>query len=156
MHARRDAGATEELFGQRIEYRGLKSKAAPFPRIPFAEAMEQFGTDKPDLRNPLRMRDVTPVVGPAGIRAFEGKHVAGMRIWGDAPLSRSQMDRFDGHARDLGAAGLAWFIVEDDRSLRGPLAKFVDPSVQTTLVEAFEAAPGDALLMIAYAERERA
>ena len=130
--------------------------APPFPRIPYAEAMERFGTDKPDLRNPLRMRDATPIIGPAGIRAFEGRHVAAMRIWGDGPLSRSQMDKLDGHARDLGAAGLAWFIVEDDRSLRGPLAKFVEPDIQARLVEAFEARPGEALLMIADADRERA
>jgi aspartyl-tRNA synthetase len=128
----------------------------PFPRIPFAEAMEQYGTDKPDLRNPLRMRDVTPLIGPAGIRAFEDKHVAGMRVWGDAPMSRSAMDKLDSHARDLGAAGLAWFIVEDDRSLRGPLAKFVDAAIQTALVDAFEARPGEALLMIADPERDRA
>jgi aspartyl-tRNA synthetase len=130
--------------------------APPFPRIPFSEAMEQFGTDKPDLRNPLRMRDVTPLVAPAGIRAFEDKHVAGMRVWGDAPMSRSQMDKLDGHARDLGAAGLAWFVVEDDGSLRGPLAKFVEADIQKTLVSAFEAEPGDALLMIADPVRERA
>jgi aspartyl-tRNA synthetase len=128
----------------------------PFPRIPFAEAMEQFGTDKPDLRNPLRMRDATPIIGPAGIRAFEGAHVAGMRIWGDASLSRSQMDRLDGYARELGAAGLAWFIVEEDGSLRGPLAKFVDEAIQPTLVSTFEAEPGDAILMIADPARERA
>jgi aspartyl-tRNA synthetase len=71
-------------------------------------------------------------------------------------MSRSAMDKLDSHARDLGAAGLAWFIVEDDRSLRGPLAKFVDAAIQTALVDAFEARPGEALLMIADPERDRA
>jgi aspartyl-tRNA synthetase len=94
---------------------------APFVRIPFAEAMEQFGTDKPDLRNPLRMQDLTSLLGSAGIRAFEGRSVSAMRVPG-ADLGRSQADRFDAFVRELGAGGLGWFTVQEDGSLKGPLA----------------------------------
>ncbi len=133
-----------------------ETTAPPWPRIPFAEAMEQFGTDKPDLRNPLRMRDATPLVGGAGIRAFADSHVAAMRVRAEGALSRAQLDRFDAHARELGAAGLAWFVVQEDGSLRGPLARHMAAELHTSLVSAFDAEPDDALLMIADPDRTRA
>ena len=71
-------------------------------------------------------------------------------------MSRSLIDRFDSHARSLGAAGLASLIVEEDGSLRGPLAKFISADVQAALIAKFEAKPGDALLLIGDAKRERA
>lgn len=128
----------------------------PFPRISYAEAMERYGTDKPDLRNPLRMCDMTAIVGSAGIRAFAGAHISGMRVRASTPVGRSQLDRFEARAQGRGAAGLAWFVVQDDLSLRGPLAKHVEPDLQATLVSTFEAQPGDALLMLADPDRRRA
>jgi len=135
-----------------------RSTDPPFPRIPFATAMEEFGTDKPDLRNPLRMRDATALLANAGIRAFEGRNVSGMRVRaeGDGSISRSQIDRFEAHARELGAAGLASLTVQDDGLVRGPLAKFVAEDLQRGLVHEFEAQPGDVLLLIADEDRERA
>jgi aspartyl-tRNA synthetase len=128
----------------------------PFPRIPYHEAMERFGTDKPDLRNPLRMRNLTPLLGDAGIRAFADAHISGMRVRSTEPISRSLLDTFDAHARELGAAGLGWFIVQNDGSLRGPLARHLDPGLQSQLISMLEAEPGDALLMIANAKQARA
>jgi aspartyl-tRNA synthetase len=128
----------------------------PVPKIAYRDAMEQFGNDKPDLRNPLRMKDLTPLLSDAGIRAFAGGHISGMRVRGREPLGRSALDRFDAHARELGAAGLAWFIMEDDHSLRGPLARHVDSALQAEVVATLEAEPGDALLMIADPQQTRA
>jgi aspartyl-tRNA synthetase len=128
----------------------------PFPRIPYREAMELYGSDKPDLRNPLRMRDLTPLLADAGIRAFAGAQISGMRVRSDAPITRSQLDRYDAHARHLGAPGLGWFVVNDDGSLRGPLARHLDEALQSRLASALEARPGDALLMIAAPKRELA
>jgi aspartyl-tRNA synthetase len=155
----------EDVFGvvERVMYGLFKEfrpdrpiTDQPFPKIPYREAMEQFGTDKPDLRNPLRMKDLTPLLGHAGIRAFAGGHISGMRVRGREPLGRSALARFDARARELGAAGLAWFIVEDDGSLRGPLARHVDNALQSELVSRLEAEPGDALLMIADPQQARA
>jgi aspartyl-tRNA synthetase len=126
---------------------------APFVRIPFAEAMEQFGTDKPDLRNPLRMHDLSALLGSAGIRAFEGRQVAAMRVPG-ADLGRSQADRFDAFVRELGAGGLGWFTVQEDGTLKGPLAKFTPEDVQASLLEDLEV--GDSLLIVADESREKA
>jgi aspartyl-tRNA synthetase len=130
--------------------------APPFPRIPYDEAMELYGSDKPDLRNPLRMRDLTPVLESAGIRAFADSHVSGMRVRGTGAISRSQLDRYDEHVRHLGAAGLAWFVVNDDGSLRGPLARHLAEDLAVRLVAELEAQPGDALLMIAAPQRAKA
>ena len=155
----------EDVFGvvERVMYGLFKefrpdvpATEQPFPKIPFREAMERFGTDKPDLRNPLRMKDLTPMLADAGIRAFAGGHISGMRVRGREPLGRSALDRFDARARELGAAGLAWFIVEDDGSLRGPLARHVDDVLQRELVSTLEAEPGDSLLMIADPHQVRA
>ena len=151
-------GVVERVFhGLFSEFRPDRAlTSVPFPRIPFDEAMELYGTDKPDLRNPLRMRNLTPLFEDAGIRAFNDSHVAGMRVHGSAPLSRAQLDRYDEHARGLGAAGLAWFVVNDDSTLRGPLVKFMPEDLPARLVSELEAQPGDALLLIADPQREKA
>src|SRR4051794_2326593 len=128
----------------------------PFPRIPFAEAMEAYGTDKPDLRNPLRMRDATELLGNAGIRTFDGKHVSALPLRGIETPPRSQFDRFDQFARDEGAAGLAWFTVQDDGALRGPLARHMAEELQSALIGELELQPRDSLLLIADADRTRA
>jgi aspartyl-tRNA synthetase len=144
------------MYGLFTEIRPDRHVTAPFPRITYPEAMERYGTDKPDLRNPLEMRDLTAVLENAGIRAFAGSHVSGMRVRAETQLARSRLDRYDAHARELGARGLAWFHVEDDGSLRGPLAAHVAEDVQSGLVSACDARAGDTLLMIADPEQERA
>ena len=128
----------------------------PFPRIPYELALERYGTDKPDLRIALTMRDTTDVLAGADVRALSAGHVSAMRVPGPPTLTRSQLDRFDAFVRELGAGGLAWFIVEESGALRGPLAKRLDAEVQRELVAHLDAAPGDALLLIADADKARA
>jgi aspartyl-tRNA synthetase len=127
---------------------------APFPRIPYEIALERYGTDKPDLRIPLTMRDTTDVLAGADVRALSAGHISAMKVPGPPSLTRSQLDRFDAFVRELGAGGLAWFIVEESGStLRGPLAKHLDAGVQRDLVAHLDAAPGDALLLVADADK---
>jgi aspartyl-tRNA synthetase len=127
----------------------------PFPRIPYSEAMATFGTDKPDLRNPLRMSDATDILGGGAVDAFAGRHVIGMALRGQE-IGRSQLDRFGTYAKDIGAAGLAWFVVQEDQALRGPLAKFFDRAAQESIVKHFEVQPGDTILIIAHKDRPKA
>ncbi len=127
----------------------------PFPRIPYEEAMERYGSDKPDLRIPLEMRDLADVFADSGVRALSAGHVSGMRI-PKPELSRADMDRFDEFARELGAGGLAWFFVEPGNSLRGPLARHLEPEVQEAAIAALGAEEGDALLMISDARLQKA
>jgi aspartyl-tRNA synthetase len=130
---------------------------APFPRIPYELALERYGTDKPDLRIPLAMRDTTDVFAGTDVRALSAGHISAMKVPGPPSLTRSQLDRFDAFVRELGAGGLAWFIVEESGStLRGPLAKRLDARVQRDLVAHLDAAPGDALLLIADADKTTA
>jgi aspartyl-tRNA synthetase len=126
----------------------------PFPRIPYDEAMERYGSDKPDLRIPLEMRDVSELFADAGVRALAG-HVSGMRIPGTT-LSRADMDRFDAFAREQGAGGLAWFFVDPGPALRGPLARHLRPETQAGVIATLGAAEGDALLLISDADRNQA
>jgi aspartyl-tRNA synthetase len=127
----------------------------PFPRISYDDAMERYGTDKPDLRISIEMRDVTEVFAGSGVRALELGHVSAMRI-PKPNLSRSDMDRLDAFAREQGAGGLAWFVVEPDSVLRGPLARHLAPELQGAAIKALRAEEGDALLMISHANRTTA
>jgi aspartyl-tRNA synthetase len=101
-------GLMEALFalvGRRVE--------RPFPRLPYAEALERFGTDKPDLRPPFEMRDLTAAAGEAGSEMLKavlaaGGEVKGLLVPGAGSLSRGQLDKLGEKARELGAKGLAW------------------------------------------------
>jgi aspartyl-tRNA synthetase len=101
------------------------------------------------------MTDMTALLGGAGIRAFEGRQVAAMRVPG-ANLGRSQADRFDAFVRELGAGGLGWFTVQEDGTLKGPLAKFTPEDVQGALRTELGAEIGDSILIVADEEREKA
>jgi aspartyl-tRNA synthetase len=100
---------------------------APFARLPYAEAIERYGTDKPDLRFGLPIEDLTGVLARRGFVAFEqaveaGGRVRGIRIPGGAALSRKQVDELTEVARGAGAGGLAT-LKHRDGALSGPLAK---------------------------------
>src|SRR3954453_10743212 len=127
----------------------------PFPRIPYDTAMERYGTDKPDLRNPLTMLDVTAVVAGSGIRAFEGE-VSAMVLGAEHAMSRSQMGTHEDFARELGAGGLASLVVEGDGSVRGPLARHTPDEVRDALVERLGAKPGETILLVSDADRDTA
>src|SRR4051794_17484765 len=127
----------------------------PFPRIPYDTAMERYGTDKPDLRNPLTMLDVTAVVAGSGIRAFEGE-VSAMVLGAEHAMSRSQMGTHEDFARELGAGGLASLVVEEDGSVRGPLARHTPDEVRDALIERVGAKPGETILLVSDADRNTA
>lgn len=146
----------EVLHGLFTELRpNWKTTQPPFPRIAYDDAMERYGSDKPDLRIPLEMRDVTDVFAGSGVRALEAGHVSALRI-PKPQLSRSDMDRFDAFAREQGAGGLAWFLVEPYSILRGPLARHIAPELHRAAIAALGAEEGDALLMISHADRTTA
>ena len=103
------------------------SVTAPFPRLAFAEAMERYGSDKPDLRFGLELGDLTGLLGGRGFRAFDqaaeaGGRVRGLRIPGGSGLSRKQVDALAELAKGAGAGGLAT-LKHQDGKLTGPLAK---------------------------------
>jgi aspartyl-tRNA synthetase len=125
----------------------------PFPRMSHAEAMLRFGTDRPDLRYGIEIRDWSGPAAASGFGVFEGALGAGGVVraivvpGAGEGVSRKVGDELMEEARDLGAKGLVWAAVEGDASLRSPVARFLGG-----LAGGVGAAPGDLVLMVADAE----
>lgn len=127
-----------------------------FPKMTFAEAMRRFGSDKPDLRNPLELIDVADLVKEVEFAVFNGPandpegRVAVLCIPGGAKLSRKQLDEYAKYATIYGAKGLAWMKVNDlEKGLEGiqsPVLKFLSEDVVTALLERTNAKTGDLIL----------
>jgi len=139
-------GVFEEFAG------GATVTPAPFPRIPFAEAMATYGTDKPDLRNPLLIADVTDVFRGSSFAAFATAIAAGAVVRAvPAPDAsgqpRSFFDKLGQWAREQGAPGLGYVVLADGGA-KGPIAKFVDADRLARLVSATGGREGDALFFV--------
>jgi aspartyl-tRNA synthetase len=129
--------------------------ADPFPRMPYAEAMRRYGSDKPDLRFELELVDVADIVKNTEFKVFtdwanaEDGRVVALRAPGAAAYSRKQIDECAAHAAKFGAKGLAWLKVEDAGKGRegtnSPIAKFLDDATLARLIEATGAQTGDAI-----------
>jgi len=129
--------------------------AGPFPRIPYAESMLKYGNDKPDLRNPLVITDVTAVFAREDVtfRAFKGVIEKGgvvraIRAPKVADRPRSFFDKLNGWAQELGAPGLGYVVFEAGAG-KGPIAKFLEAGAQAALREATGAEDGDAVFFVA-------
>ena len=128
---------------------------APFPHLTFDDAMLRFGTDKPDLRNPLEIREMSDAFATSGFKAFAGKTVRALRVPAGGGQTRSFWDRLEERAKNDGAAGLAWLLVEPDLSFKGPIAKFLDAATAETLRSRTESTPGDAVILIADSDKAK-
>ena len=127
-----------------------------FPRMPYAEAMQRFGSDKPDLRNPMELVDVADLVKDVDFKVFSGPansddgRVSVLRVPGGATLSRKQIDEYTKYVAIYGAKGLAWVKVNDLAAglsgLQSPILKFLGEDVAKQIVERTGAADGDLLL----------
>jgi aspartyl-tRNA synthetase len=119
--------------------------------------MLHYGSDKPDLRNPIRIVDVTSAFPASGsFRAFAGKQVRSIRVPKGAERSRSFFDKLEEDAKAAGAKGLAWLLVENDRSMKGPIAKFIGAAETADIQRITGAEPGDAIVFMAEEASERA
>lgn len=125
----------------------------PFPRVTWQEAMDRYGTDKPDTRFEMEINDLSTIFANSGFGVFAGALEAGGTVRGinagPREWSRSRADALTERAKELGAKGLVWMVVEDDGSLRSPVAKFLSEEEKTELIGALGAAPGDVLLLAA-------
>jgi aspartyl-tRNA synthetase len=135
------------LFKEFAPTRGMNS--TPFRRITYDDALLRYGSDKPDLRNPMEIRDLSGLFAASGFAAFAGKTVRALRLPQAANRSRSFFDRLEARAKQEGLRGLAWLSVEADRSLKGPIAKFLTPEEREALASATAAEPGDSIIMAA-------
>ncbi|HIN33756.1 MAG TPA: aspartate--tRNA ligase [Nitrospirales bacterium] len=125
----------------------------PFPRISYQEAMERYGSDKPDLRYGMLLQDVSHVVAESGFKVFKdaiakGGVVKGLAISGMAGASRGETDGLTATAHKLGAKGLAWIKVTDT-GFESPILKFLGESVAQELAKILGGNAGDLLIFVA-------
>jgi aspartyl-tRNA synthetase len=134
---------------------GRRVSPAPFPRITYEDALLKYGSDKPDLRNPLVIVDVSDVFGRADVefKAFKNKTVRAIPAPGAASQPRSFFDKMVEWARsELGAAGLGYVVFEDDRgkfAAKGTIAKFLPSDALENLAQRAGIGAGDALFFAA-------
>jgi aspartyl-tRNA synthetase len=128
--------------------------AKPLPRLTFREAMDRYGSDKPDLRFGLQLRDLSDIFADSEFTVFAGAlagggAIEGLRAPGLGGSTRKELDELTALARTHGAKGLVTLAVQEDGSLKGAAAKFIDDAQVRGLLERLEAGPGDLLLIIA-------
>ena len=142
--------AVESLFvGLFQEFAPARAMTpAPFPRFGYDDVMRRFGTDKPDLRNPLEICELTGLFATSGFKAFAGKTCRAIRIPEGAKQSRSFFDKLEERAKTEGAAGLAWLLVEPGNSLKGPITKFLKPEETAEIVSQTGSKPEDAIIFL--------
>lgn len=135
----------DELLGVEV--------SLPIPRMVYDEAMAKYGSDRPDTRFELFIRDVSEEAAKTDFQVFSkavegGGVVRGLCVPGGASLSRKDIDGCEGIAKSFGAKGLAWVKIEAE-GVKGPIAKFLGEQGEAALREAFGAGEGDLLLMVA-------
>ena len=119
----------------------------------WAEAMERYGSDKPDTRFGMELTDLADAVAGTEFKAFHAAAVKGICVPGAADSSRSTLDGLVDRAKDLGAAGLVWMRVKAGNELESPVAKFLSQPEQSGIVTALGAVAGDLVLIVAGARR---
>ncbi len=132
--------AAEEATGRRPD---------AIERMTWNDAIERYGTDKPDIRFGMELVDATEVFGATEFRAFQGACVKAILARGGGDMSRAVLDRLIERAKQLGAAGLVWMKVGDAGALESPVAKFLSEAEQLGVIDAVGAEPGDLMLIVA-------
>lgn len=131
------------------DFAGKQLVSDDIPRIPYAEAMERYGSDKPDLRYGMELVDLSDVFADSGFSVFKnaiagGGAVKAIRVERGAELSRSQIDKFTDIAKSEGAGGLAYLTYRDGQ-VQSPIAKFMSEAELATIRERTGAQDGDAV-----------
>ncbi len=132
-----------------------KTLEVPFPRLTFKEAMDRYGSDKPDLRFGLPLSEITDLCPGCGFGVFEGAAKAGnmvkaLRLPGRAgEMSRKVLDGLTGLVKPVGAKGVAYIKVKEELAWQGSIAKFFTDEAEVAVNERMGAEPGDVLLFVA-------
>ncbi|MBR2704663.1 MAG: aspartate--tRNA ligase [Clostridia bacterium] len=141
----------QELFVSTFKkFTTWKVDEGPFIRIPYKEAMEKYGIDKPDLRNPLIIQDVTELFKESEFNAFKDKTVKAIVVPGGAEQARKFFDKMTEFAtEEAEAKGLAWVKIDNENVVNGGIAKFVTDDIRDNLEANFGVKPNDAIFFIA-------
>ena len=122
---------------------------APFPRITYNEAMEKYGSDKPDLRFDLELTDCTEFFAETPFRVFQAPYVGAVVMPGGASQPRKQLDAWQEWAKQRGAKGLAYVLVGEDGELSGPVSKNISDAEKAGIAAHTGAQPGDCIFFAA-------
>ena len=134
---------------------GFEVTKAPYPIISYKQAMLEFGSDKPDLRNPLRIIDLSEFFEKCTFKAFIGKTVRAIKV--SVPMSKGFHEKLEKFARnELGMGGLGYLEVLEDGSYKGPIDKFIPEELKGTLKELASLEVGDTIFFIADKEQKAA
>jgi aspartyl-tRNA synthetase len=153
-------GVIEGLVARVVRETGGGEIPLPFTRLDYRDAIARYGSDKPDLRFGMEIVPLEGIVANGGFAVFadavaRGGCAGGLRVEGQAGLSRSRLDALGVRAKELGLGGLAWMKVADG-GLTSPIAKFLSPEILGRIREATGAQDGDLVLVAADADRRKA
>ena len=130
---------------------GYEVTEAPYPVISYNQAMLEYGTDKPDLRNPLKIIDVSEFFERCTFKPFQNKTVRAINV--HAKLSKGQHEKMLKFAQSIGMGGLGYLEVLEDMSYKGPIDKFIPDDMKSELAELAGLAAGDTIFFIADREK---
>mgnify|MGYP004726193609 FL=1 len=133
---------------------GYDVTPAPYPIISYKQAMLEFGTDKPDLRNPLRIVDVTDFFQRCTFKPFHKKTVRAIKV--HANMSKGFHEKLLKFAQSIGMGGLGYLEVKEDKTYKGPIDKFIPDDMKGEIAEIANLEPGDTIFFIADKEERAA
>ena len=143
------AVAEEVLYEVFTKFSKKEVSKPPFRRIPFAEAMVTYGTDKPDLRNPLLIKDISDMFVETDFAPFKKKTVRSINVPGAASQSKSWFKKMEEFALSIGMKGLGYVKVREDMTFDGPIDKFLKEGDREKLIEINGSKAGDVIYFIA-------
>lgn len=143
------AVAEEVLSETFAKFTDKEVSPAPFKRIPFEEAMLKYGTDKPDLRNPLEIKEISDMFVETEFAPFRGKCVRSINVPNAAAQSKKWFKRMEEFALSIGMKGLGYVKVLDDLTFDGPIDKFLKPGDREELIARNGSKAGDVIYFIA-------
>ena len=120
----------------------------PFRRIPYREAMLKYGSDKPDLRNPLIIEDITDILSKSTFEPFKTSHIRGITV-PSIDKSNSWYKSMEEYMKSVGAVGLSYIKVNEDMTFKSSIDKFLDDSLRKELIDKCHLVPGSALFLLA-------
>lgn len=146
--------AEQVLYDTFTKFSDKEVSKPPFRRISYKEAMLSYGTDKPDLRNPLLIKDISPMFDETDFKPFLKKTVRSINVPDAAKQSKTWFKKMEEFALSIGMKGLGYVKVRDDLSFDGPIDKFLKEGDREKLIEINGSKPGDVIYFIADSAEE--
>lgn len=141
--------AEEVLYDTFTKFSTKQVSSKPFRKIPYKESMLKYGTDKPDLRNPLEIIDLTEQFKNTTFKPFQNSIVRGIKVDNIASKSNSWFNELVDYAKSIGMPGIGYITVEDDNTFKGPIDKFLTDEERKELIKIADLQIGSVLFFIA-------